>query len=89
MGIRIAALFRQDARLWVQGRRHWEQSLNIFNSLAENQNRKRIWIHASSLGEFEQGKELIETIRKNHPELILVLSFFHHPVMKNKNIINR
>lgn len=76
LGIRIAALFRQDARLWVQGRRHWEQSLDIFNSLAENQNRKRIWIHASSLGEFEQGKELIETLRKNHPELILVLSFF-------------
>ena len=35
-----------------------------------------IWFHAASLGEFEQGRPLIESIRKNHPELKILLTFF-------------
>ena len=35
-----------------------------------------IWIHASSLGEFEQGRPLIEMIKRNHPEQKILLTFF-------------
>ncbi len=38
--------------------------------------RKYVWIHAASLGEFEQGRPLIERIRKNRPDLGVVLTFF-------------
>ncbi len=38
--------------------------------------RRYIWMHAASLGEFEQGRPLLEMIRREHPELGIVLSFF-------------
>ncbi len=73
---RIAAWFRTDAKKWVAGRRGWkEQLISFINSVAQNHS-QRIWFHAASLGEFEQGRELIELIRKNHPDTILILSFF-------------
>lgn len=38
--------------------------------------RKKIWIHCASLGEFEQGRPVIEAIKEQHPELSIVLTFF-------------
>lgn len=35
-----------------------------------------VWIHAASLGEFEQGRPLIERLRREHPELKILLTFF-------------
>ena len=37
---------------------------------------KRVWIHCASLGEFEQGRPVIEKIKLNHPECFIALSFF-------------
>jgi len=37
-----------------------------------------IWFHASSLGEFEQGRPMIERLRREHPEKPILLSFFSH-----------
>lgn len=71
--IRIASLFSQKAKLWVKGR------INVNDKIIDfvNNNRgKKIWFHAASLGEFEQGRPLIELIKKNHPELKIVLTFF-------------
>lgn len=40
---------------------------------------KYIWFHAASLGEFEQGRPLIEEIRKRYPEYKILQTFFHLP----------
>jgi len=70
--ITLASHFRNDAKKWLNGRKNWQElypKLNI-------QNRSSIWIHCSSLGEFEQGRPLIELIRSNHPNEFIWLSFF-------------
>lgn len=61
------------AKQWIDGRK------NIFTSLEnafKNVEEKVIWIHCSSLGEFEQGRPLIEAIKKNKPQQKIVLTFF-------------
>ena len=68
-GVKMAALFgNQKAKLWVDGRR----------SLPENQPNDGdwIWFHASSLGEFEQGRPVIEALKSQYPQYKILLSFF-------------
>ncbi|MCI5056034.1 MAG: 3-deoxy-D-manno-octulosonic acid transferase [Flavobacteriales bacterium] len=71
LGIVLASIFNQKARLWVKGRK------NFFNQL-ENQTFKGnwIWFHCASLGEFEQGRPVIEEIKIQRPELSVLLTFF-------------
>lgn len=72
LAIRITSLFNPKAKLWVSGRKKQFEFLetNIETS------KPRIWFHCSSLGEFEQGKPLIEAYRKAFPDHFLLLSFF-------------
>ena len=72
LGIHIFSLFDKKARLWINGRKE------IFKRLDETINRedKIIWFHAASLGEFEQGRPVIDAIRTSHPELKILLTFF-------------
>jgi len=73
LGIRIAAWFQPKARKFITGRK------NIFAHIHDrlkNENRKRIWLHCASLGEFEQARPLMELIRQKHPECCIILSFF-------------
>ncbi len=72
LGVFIAALFNKKARLLIKGHRM------IFSTLKEkvDQQARYIWFHASSLGEFEQGRPLIERIWKNHPEYKILLTFY-------------
>lgn len=71
-GIFIAALFSRKARLLVKGHSH------IMETLKEKvePGRKYLWFHAASLGEFEQGRPLIESIRASHPEYGILQTFF-------------
>ncbi len=74
LAIRIAALFNTKAKLWVKGRE------DIFQKLeADFKNRNNaptlVWVHCASLGEFEQGRPLIEQIRREKDVKIL-LTFF-------------
>jgi len=70
--IRVAARFRTDAKKWVDGRKNFDGWL-----VAQNPgNHPHIWIHCSSLGEFEQGRSLIDTIRLKYPDKFIWLSFF-------------
>ncbi len=69
LAVRVAALFgNEKARLWVEGRRHLPET--------GNDNCPWIWFHAASLGEFEQGRPLIEAIKEAHPEVKVSLTFF-------------
>ena len=72
--IKFAAYFRTDARQWLEGRKNI--SAHFKNSKTFNSQKKSIWIHAASLGEFEQGRPLIELIKKNYPDQQIVLTFF-------------
>ena len=58
------------ARLWVKGRK-----AKVLEPV-ERPNEQWIWFHAASLGEFEQGRPVIEAIKQTHPEFKILLSFF-------------
>lgn len=74
LAIRLAALFQTKAGLWVAGRKAWRTRLeSAFNEVGD---RKRIWVHAASLGEFEQGRPVIEAIRAKYPDHFIILTFF-------------
>lgn len=70
--IHIAAFFNSKAKLWVEGR------IDIFSKIQSqiSPNEKIIWIHCASLGEFEQGRPLIEKIKSNLPHLKILLTFY-------------
>ncbi len=70
--ITLASLFNKKARLLVKGHRQ------IFRTLQEQVDKSAsyLWFHASSLGEFEQGRPLIERIHNKHPECRILLTFF-------------
>lgn len=68
----MASFFNDKAKKFVEGRK------NVFSFLKERIvfNDKFIWMHVSSLGEFEQGRPIIEAIKKEHPEYKIILTFF-------------
>ncbi len=72
LAARLLSPFNSKARLWTRGREGWE------SLLAEKVSRgdTNIWIHCASLGEFEQGRPLIEAIKKARPEYRIILTFF-------------
>ncbi|MFK7980012.1 MAG: 3-deoxy-D-manno-octulosonic acid transferase, partial [Saprospiraceae bacterium] len=73
LGIRLAAIFSPKAKLWVAGRK------NIFTELTDafqNEKAPVIWMHCASLGEFEQGKPLIEHLKQDYPHYKILLTFF-------------
>lgn len=72
-GIRIAAFWNPKARAWVRGRQKWAEALKLRFSEKKG---KTIWFHCASLGEFEQGRPVIEKIRSGYPEYTLLLTFF-------------
>lgn len=73
--IRLAALWNTKARQWIEGRQLIGAQLADFNQKAPS-GAPRIWIHCASLGEFEQGRPLIEKIRSDYPDVQLMLTFF-------------
>ena len=71
----MAALWNPKARLWIKGRINWSSKLRKFTeTLPENSS--IVWMHCASLGEFEQGRPVLEEIKKAYPESKIVLSFF-------------
>lgn len=75
--IRIASLYHPKARAWIQGRKSWVSVLR--KKLLEtkwDQKNERVWIHCASLGEFEQGRPLLELIREKYPDAGILLTFF-------------
>ncbi len=70
--LKMASFFHPKARLWIDGRRDFFSKLKT--QLPDNQN--IIWFHCASLGEFEQGRPLIEAIKKEQPQYKILLTFF-------------
>jgi 3-deoxy-D-manno-octulosonic-acid transferase len=74
LGIRFAAIFNPKAKQWLEGRKDLFQ--HIQNTYKKTPNGKTHWIHVASLGEFEQGRPLIEQLKKKYPDCQIVLTFF-------------
>ncbi|WP_304636008.1 3-deoxy-D-manno-octulosonic acid transferase [uncultured Muribaculum sp.] len=72
LGVKIASLRHEKARKIIDGQAVTMQRLKKELSPEGGY----IWIHAASLGEFEQGRPLIEMIRRNHPDAKILLTFF-------------
>ncbi len=72
LATRVAALFNPKAKLFVSGRKNWKQQLKSgVDSQADY-----LWFHCASLGEFEQGRPVIEEVRKEFPQYKIALTFF-------------
>lgn len=59
-------------------RKMWRGEREAFSVLRENVDKEAryLWFHAASLGEFEQGRPIMERLRRNHPEYKILLTFF-------------
>lgn len=73
---KIIALFQPKAKKWVQGRQDLFQQLQQQLSVNKINEKEIIWFHCSSLGEFEQGRPLIETIKQHYPKEKILITFF-------------
>ncbi|MGI4866043.1 MAG: 3-deoxy-D-manno-octulosonic acid transferase [Janthinobacterium lividum] len=71
--LKLAAPFNPKAAAWVAGRR--DLLPQIQQALAADL-APRLWVHCASLGEFEQGRPLIEGLRQQYPGHKVVLTFF-------------
>ncbi len=86
LAIHIAAPFHGKAAKWVKGRRELFSQLE--QVLSKRGNRPLAWFHCASLGEFEQGRPVIEALRVQHPEYFILVTFFSpsgYDVRKNYN----
>ena len=69
--IRLISPWNEKARQWSEGRK------GIFERMRQTIKGERVvWVHSASLGEFEQGRPIIEHIRANYPEYKILLTFF-------------
>lgn len=72
LGVAVYSRFNEKVR------KMWRGERDAFRILKEkvDPEAKYVWFHAASLGEFEQGRPLMEQLRKEHPEFKILLTFF-------------
>ena len=78
IGIKITALWNSKARLWLNGRKDiWTRIDQIRGLKSEDGSKKPlVWMHCSSLGEFEQGRPVLEALKQQHPAIQILITFF-------------
>ncbi len=85
--LKIIALFNQKIALFINGRKEtWKK---IKEGISEKD--KVIWMHCASLGEFEQGRPILEKLKELHPSKKIVLTFFSpsgYEVRKNYELVD-
>ncbi|UIR55553.1 3-deoxy-D-manno-octulosonic acid transferase [Sphingobacterium sp. SRCM116780] len=83
--LRIIAPFHPKAKLWVTGRKDWYARMSQTVEVGQ----KHIWFHFASLGEFEQGRAVLEGIKKDFPSKKIVITFYSpsgYEIRKNSNL---
>ena len=73
IGIKVSAIGNVKAHLWLKGRRKIHARIK---EACDASNQPIVWMHCASLGEFEQGRELLERIKKHYPSYRILLTFF-------------
>ncbi|UMB59350.1 3-deoxy-D-manno-octulosonic acid transferase [Lutibacter sp. A80] len=84
LALKVIALFNKKVKLFVEGRAKTFEKLK--NNISPSDT--VIWMHCASLGEFEQGRPILEKIKEKHPSKKLVLTFFSpsgYEIRKNYN----
>ena len=66
----LGALFHPKAKKWIQGRKHFWKNIPDLN------NEKVIWFHCASLGEYDQGKPIMEAWKAKNPKDFILVTFF-------------
>ena len=74
LAVRVLSLINPKARLLAQGRKR--AFADAHAGMANGHGARVAWFHCASLGEFEQGRPLIEAFRQRHPDMKVVLTFF-------------
>ena len=70
--IGVASLFNEKAALWVKGRKGiWKRIEAV-----ERGKGRLVWVHAASLGEFEQGRPVIEKLKEIEPHTKNIIDLF-------------
>ena len=72
LGVAIYSRFNEKVRKMWRGER---EAFRILKEKVDPE-AKYVWFHAASLGEFEQGRPLMEELRREHPEYKILLTFF-------------
>lgn len=70
---RILSLFSPKAKSFIEGRKN---ILALIEQHLKGKNEKRIWFHFASLGEFEQGRPVMEQLKKGYPAYKIFITFF-------------
>lgn len=84
LAIHLAAPFNEKASLWVKGRKDIRKKINAIQQNGE----RLVWFHAASLGEFEQGRPVMEALKQAEPRTKILLTFFSpsgYEIRKNYN----
>ncbi len=84
----IISPFNEKARLWTNGRKTILKNIEV---AVANDHSKKLWMHCSSLGEFEQGRPLLEKFKELYPSYKIVLTFFSpsgYEVQKNNKLVD-
>ncbi len=76
LGIKIAGLWDEKAKKWSAGRVGVFEKEYTKISAQRTDSQKLVWMHCASLGEFEQGRSVLESVRKKHPTVQILLTFF-------------
>lgn len=75
LAIELGKFFIPKAKLWQNGRKKWREKLTT--ALKKKQDNAPVfWLHCASLGEYEQGRMLMERYKIQHPETFVLLTFF-------------
>jgi len=82
--IRIASLFNAKAKSWLAGRRNWRERYAREWQAINPQQAPTVWVHCASLGEFEQGRPVIEQLRRDFPQVKILLTFFSPSGYENR-----
>ncbi|WP_129718404.1 3-deoxy-D-manno-octulosonic acid transferase [Pedobacter sp. SYP-B3415] len=85
--IRMVALWNGKARLFVQGRK------NVWKNISEkiDPSVQHVWFHFPSLGEFEQGRPVLEALKVARPDKRIIITFFSpsgYEIRKNYDLAN-
>ncbi len=84
-GIRFVGIWNSKARLWTSGRK------DVFKKLKNarlSPDHKTVWMHFASLGEYEQGKPVVQKLQAESPGINIIITFFSpsgYEIIKKKN----
>jgi 3-deoxy-D-manno-octulosonic-acid transferase len=89
-GIHLVSFWNKKAKLWISGRENVFEKLQT--ALLSLSNNKIIWMHCASLGEFEQGRPVLQKIKEEFADAEIVITFFspsgYEIVKNNKDFKN-